>query len=365
MSLTSGASAQRLRLMAANLTSGTNQNYQLPGIRIFQGLKPDVVMIQEFNYGNNSETDLTTFVTTAFGPTFTYFREADATIPNGVISRYPILQSGEWDDPRLTDRDFVWARIDVPGSRDLWTISVHLKANSTSATDRETQATNLKNFIIAKNIPATDFIAIGGDFNSYSRTEALFAQLAPMVGTAAPHPVDATANGDEDTNFSRISPYDGVYVDPDLKGIQIPVAIGANHFPNGLVCDTRVYTPLVDLAPALPSDSGEAGMQHMAVVKDFMLPLPADPPSLRWLEVKFNRTAPPTLELKFSATVGALYEVEVSTNLTTGTWAPLGQITALSTAPTVTVVTTVPGLHQVRDTALGHGARRYYRVARF
>jgi len=44
----------RLRLVAANTTSGTQQSYDPGhGIRIFQGLKPDVVMIQEFNYGDN------------------------------------------------------------------------------------------------------------------------------------------------------------------------------------------------------------------------------------------------------------------------------------------------------------------------
>ena len=49
------------------------------------------------------------------------------------------------------------------------------------------------------------------------------------------------------------------------------MAIGAAQFANGLVVDTRVYTPLADLAPALATDSGATGMQHMAVVRDFLL----------------------------------------------------------------------------------------------
>ncbi len=356
------ASAQRLRLMAANLTSGSNQAYEDPGIRIFQAVKPDIVMLQEFNYGNNTAASLRAFVDTAFSTSFSYFREAGTGIPNGVISRYPILQSGEWDDPRLTDRDFVWARIDVPGSRDLWAISVHLKANSTSATDRETQATNLKNFIIAKSIPATDLLAIGGDFNSYSRTEPLFAQLSTVVNVSAPYPADAA--GDEDTNAGRSSPYDGVYVDSDLISMQIPVVIGANAFPNGLVVDTRVFTPLADLSPAVSGDSGASGMQHMGVVKDFMIPLPPDPPVIPLISSQFNLTQPPTIVITFLSTSGALYEVQSSATMATGEWTLLGQITATGTTSSASIVTTAPGGMQVRDSQLGMGPRKFYRVVR-
>jgi len=50
------------------------------------------------------------------------------------------------------------------------------------------------------------------------------------------------------------------------------VTIGAASFLNGLVVDTRIYTPIADLAPALTGDSGAPSMQHMAVVRDFTLP---------------------------------------------------------------------------------------------
>ena len=361
-SLANGLHAQRLRIMAANLTSGTNQSYEDPGIRIFQGVKPDIVLLQEFKAGTSNTAALRAFVDAAFGTNFVYYREEGGGIPNGVISRYPILESGEWDDPRLTDRDFAFAKIDIPGSRNFWAISVHLKANSTSATDRETQAQNLKNFIVAKSIPATDYIAIGGDFNSQSHTEALFTQLSSVVDVSAPYPADSS--GDVDTNAGRSSPYDGVYVDSDLKSIQIPVTIGANSFPAGLVVDTRVYTPLADLAPAFASDSGATNMQHMGVVKDFMLPLPADPPTLKLLDVHFELDVP-TLTIKFAATAGAIYQVQNSTNLATSNWTPVGQFTAVSTTPTVTVVTTTPAsANQVRDTTLGSVPRKFYRVIR-
>src|SRR5262245_14789775 len=90
-----------LRVMSANL-NGDMQNYQPFALRIFQGLKPDVVAIQEFNYnstnglGNNTPAAFREMLDTAFGTNYTYMRETGSySIPNGVISRYPIVASGE------------------------------------------------------------------------------------------------------------------------------------------------------------------------------------------------------------------------------------------------------------------------------
>ncbi|HZN95640.1 MAG TPA: endonuclease, partial [Myxococcales bacterium] len=67
-------------------------------------------------------------------------------------------------------------------------------------------------------------------------------------------------------------PYDWLLPDQELRASEIPLLIGQNAFPNGLVLDTRSYTPLTDLSPALASDSDAGGMQHMAVAKDYGLP---------------------------------------------------------------------------------------------
>jgi hypothetical protein len=55
-----------------------------------------------------------------------FAREDDALTANGIISRWPIIESGEWDDPLTATRDFVWARSDVPGPKDLWAVRMHL-----------------------------------------------------------------------------------------------------------------------------------------------------------------------------------------------------------------------------------------------
>jgi endonuclease/exonuclease/phosphatase family metal-dependent hydrolase len=258
----------RVRLMAANTTSGNLQSYDPgEGIRIFKGTKPDVVMIQEFNYGDNSASAIRSFVDTTFGTTFHYYREGAAQIPNGVISRWPIIAAGEWDDNQVTNRDFAWARIDVPGPKDLWVVSVHLLTSSSSI--RNTEAVNLVNFIKA-NIPTGDYLAIGGDFNTSSRTEACFTTFSQVVTTAGPYPADR--NGNTNTNAGRTSPYDHVLVDADLRAYQTATVIGASSFAAGLVADTRVYSPISEISPALSSDSGATNMQHQAIIKDFLIP---------------------------------------------------------------------------------------------
>src|SRR3954469_5439484 len=105
LALSQAALAQpiQVRIVAANLTSGNQQSYspdngnhsnlEGAGARILKGLKPDVVLIQEFN------TSIPTrqWVNATLGQEYTYYQETGKAIPNGVISRYPIVESGEWD----------------------------------------------------------------------------------------------------------------------------------------------------------------------------------------------------------------------------------------------------------------------------
>jgi endonuclease/exonuclease/phosphatase family metal-dependent hydrolase len=257
-----------LRLMAANISSGNYQSYDPgEGIRIFEGVKPDVVMIQEFNYGDNSTSAIRGFVNTAFGTSFSYYRESGMQIPNGIISRYPIVASGDWTDTQVSNRAFAWARIDVPGSKDLWVVSVHLLTSSSGV--RNTEATNLVNLIKA-NIPTGDYLVIGGDFNTDSRSEACLSTFSAVASESSPYPADR--NGNSNTNAGRNKPYDHVIVDSDLRAYQTATKIGNSTFSAGLVADTRVYSPISEISPALASDSGATNMQHMGIVKDFLIP---------------------------------------------------------------------------------------------
>ncbi|MBN1476562.1 endonuclease/exonuclease/phosphatase family protein [Candidatus Sumerlaeota bacterium] len=277
LALGAGAPGQttQVRIMASNLTSGSNQSYLDPGERILEALQPDIALMQEFTIGataSQSTADTDAFVLRVFGPGYTWMREpGDEQIPNGIISRWPILESGQWEDPNVDNRDFAYARIDIPGDHDLWAVSVHLL--TTGSTDRNSEAQDLRDAIIAHGIPATDHLVIGGDLNTGSRTESAISTLSALVVTSSPFPEDQS--GDGDTNSGRTEPYDWVLVDSDLDPLETSVVQGSFTFPTGLVFDTRIFTQTQlnsSFPPALTSDSAATGMQHMGVVRDFLVP---------------------------------------------------------------------------------------------
>ncbi len=260
----------KLRAVAANVSSGNNQSYDLGhGTRILTGLKPDVVMIQEFKIGTNSAADVQNLSDSILGVAAgkaSVQRGKSGAIPNGVISRWPIVAGGDWKDSSVSDRQFTWAKIDLPGPRDLWVVSLHLLTKS--STSRLTEARELVKHLDA-NVPAGDFVLLGGDLNTNSRTEAALSTLGARVVTTGPFPADQNADGD--TNASRAKPYDWVTASPCLNASKTSSKVGTSTFTDGLVFDSRSYSPLSDVPGVIASDSGAVAMQHMAVVKDFSI----------------------------------------------------------------------------------------------
>jgi len=269
-----GGEKNVLRIVAANLTSDRQQSYspdnanhsnpEGAGARILAAIKPDLVLIQEFN----TSIPPRQWVNATFGREFHFMREEVAGIPNGIISRYPILSSGSWDDPVLGNREFAWAQIRLPGGKDLWAISVHF--HSRTATSRATQATALIQAIEAA-IPAGSLVVLGGDLNTRTTEEPCFAILKRRFLISPQPPEDGLGNSN--TNHPRNRPYDWVLASQDLDRHQIPVALAGREFPHGLVFDSRVFEPLEKLAPVRKSDSDLQFMQHMAVIRDFAIPL--------------------------------------------------------------------------------------------
>jgi endonuclease/exonuclease/phosphatase family metal-dependent hydrolase len=263
------------RLVAGNISSGNLQSYSPgDGGRIFKALKGDVVMIQEFNYNSNSDADVRGFVTRYFGAEFSYMR-GTGQIPNGVISRFPILASGEWVDASVSNRAFVWAKIDLPGPRDLVAVSVHLLTSSSG--NRATEANQLKGYLQA-NVTDGSFIAVGGDFNTDSRSETALNNFSAILSTGSPYPADQ--KGNDGTNTGRTKPYDWLIVSPSLQARRVNTQLGSVGHPNGAVFDSRVFSPISSLNTAGDPDaltggeSAASNMQHMAVVRDFAVDCP-------------------------------------------------------------------------------------------
>jgi len=272
--------------MAANTSSGRFQSYPNPGpgTRIFQALDPDVVLIQELNVnstrrGPNGPDAVEAWVDDVFGPDFFWFREPGGdSLPNGVISRWPILESGEWRDSSVGNRDFAFARIDIPGDVDLWVVSVHLLTRSLEA--RDSQARSLIEAIRNHPVPEEDFMIIGGDFNTRQRDEPAIATLSTLVDTLAPFPADGGDPPDGDTNSSRAKPYDWLLADAQFTALEVPVEIDGIPFPHGFVFDSRIFSQdeLDQIFPPVrQGDSGAPQMQHMAVVRDFRIGKEPDP----------------------------------------------------------------------------------------
>ncbi len=260
-----------VRIVAANLSSGQHPNYDLGhGQRILQALRPDVILIQEFNVGDNKDATIEKWVDDSFGAEYEQFRETNARIPNGIISRFKIKEAGEEPDPAKLDRDIAWARIDLPNTdKDLWAISVHLHTKFKS---RDGEAQAVLALIQKKQIPKDDYMVLGGDFNTDGPNEQCLKTLAAAFKTAAPQP--AAQDGKSGTNAKRAKPYDWVLADEDLAKHQVPTEVAGAKFPAGLVFDSSLWSPaeLAKLAPVKKDDSQAPQMQHMAVVKDFKIP---------------------------------------------------------------------------------------------
>ncbi|MBQ8037137.1 MAG: endonuclease/exonuclease/phosphatase family protein [Proteobacteria bacterium] len=270
----------KLRVMAANITSGNYQAYSPGhGTRIFQAVKPDIVLIQEFNYNNTNDSRdaLVGYVSSTFGPEFEFTR-GRGSIPNGVISRYPIIESGYWASNEITNRDWDWAVIDLPGPRELLVVSVHLSTDR-NAREMPVLIQNIQNKVSADSKKGQAyFIMIGGDFNTSSRNPVI-QHMSDVFVTGAPYPVDQKSN--DGTNANRGKPYDYLLCSPDWCKYEIPVEIGTHTgnsaYPNGHVFDSRVYsktkvgsgTELDYVPPVEANDSGASNMQHMAVICDF------------------------------------------------------------------------------------------------
>ena len=259
-----------VRVMAANL-NGNSQTYEPFAIRLFQGLKPDVVAIQEFNYTStnganvNNAAAFREMVDLGFGTNFYYFRENISGIPNGIISRYPFITTSNWTDTLVANRSFAWAQVDLPGTNDLYIVSVHFL--TTSAANRTAEANNLKALMQAR-FPANAWIVVAGDFNAGVRTETC---VTTWEGYLTDNPKPADKNGVRDTNAGRTSEHDYVLPSLTMTNFETATVFSPLNYPNGLVFDSRVYTAneLTNFPPVQSADSGLA--QHMAVIKDFLV----------------------------------------------------------------------------------------------
>jgi hypothetical protein len=135
---------------------------------------------------------------------------------------------------------------------------------------RPNEAKALASFV-ERNVPAAAYLVIGGDLNTDNMRDRTFEGLRPVV--VIPPALPADGAGKTGTNRDRGKPYDHLFADRDLEPLKTAVVIGNSRFENGLVFDSRVFNPLPAVAPVQRGDSGAQNMQHMAIVRDFLVPV--------------------------------------------------------------------------------------------
>jgi hypothetical protein len=292
-----------IRAVAGNISTGNDQDYDAgQGIRIFQGLKPNVIMIQEFNYKNNTESDYEEMVKEVFQDPACFQDntcfytvgdrgEAYNNIPNGIISKFPILDSGYWDDPNIPDRDLDWAILDIPGDKELFTISVHLHTSPSADQIEAAQIIGQKISEIKELQPNKYYFIVGGDFNGDSSVDndgfgEYNGEIIFDADIYGPRPIGE--DGGYGTNASRTKPYDWVLTSPDLTAYQVSSDFcninndnDCMKYKDGLIFDTRDFTqeeldkyfsPTSFNGYQLETDDSDgSSMQHMAIVKDFII----------------------------------------------------------------------------------------------
>lgn len=251
-----------ITIATANLSDSTSQAYEEPGIRLLQALKPDVVAIQEFNYRSGNSQDL---VRKIFGPAYHFAREkGGARLPNGIISHYPVVAFGQWEDSYVANRKFAWATLQIPGPKPLHVVSVHLVQNHSER--RLPEARHLLK-LIREKFPEDDYVVLCGDFNVPTRESAALAELTKWFDDSA-QPADQ--NGNKNTNANRNRPYDFVLPNPALAQHHAPTVLLGQRFPDGLVFDTRLWNPL---PPPAEWEDTARNLQHLPVLKTFRIPV--------------------------------------------------------------------------------------------
>jgi len=295
-----------LKIQTANV-SKMNTFAREESIRIFQGMEPDIALLQE--WAIKATSNHRAYVDEAFGPEFYYYLAYSnrnpvgdlAAMPNGIVSRWAMQTWGGWEYQSDPNKPYsAWAIIDLPGKEEnLGVVSVHLAPGDTTE-DKEKrieEANVIKNYVEANFDTVNDYIVVGGDLNAVSGNEAVewcLQTFALFLEPTNHRPEDRL--GDENTNQIRDKPYDWIMPNQLLDDLHTTLYIGdldpQYEYDEGLVFDSHVFsrwsdtttagpgTPLWNLPPVLYGDSHSSEMDHMGVMKAFdVFPSPTPSPS--------------------------------------------------------------------------------------
>ena len=258
-----------LRIMSANATSGDSQLYEQPGMNMMFAMDPDIIIIQEFR---SSAEDVIRQLESRFKTKYSYHK-GKGRIGNGIIVKGENKIKSVHSQPSIlefiTDRGYDAAIVDIPGPKDMLVVSLHLytKASSNMKSQID-EYPAVFDFIQQIRNTGDYYVVVGGDFNS-SSSQYVNLYWSSLLATDVTYPRDHLGN--YNTNAARRRHYDWILVDRDFQQFSVPTKVGNQIFPHGYVLDSRVHSPLSEIAPVRAEDSAAANFQHMPVVRDFII----------------------------------------------------------------------------------------------
>jgi len=265
-----------ITVMTANLPCGgwPNEYYYPQSSRIFQGLKPDIAFIEEFNV--KAPLTRREYIDNALGKNY-FLYTGSGDIPNTIASRWAFQTWGEWVDSEVVgSRTFVWAVIDIPGPIDLQGVCVHLKASAgpKNRSRRLREAVQIRDYV-RRNFNSKKYIVVAGDLNTYpSPAEPCLSIFRSFLSVDYHLPRDRRGRYFTNATKPRRYHYDWIMPNWLLDRRQTTLYLGSKRRPyrQGIVFDSRIFGDVSEDFPIRENDSHPYGVHHMAVMKAFDIP---------------------------------------------------------------------------------------------
>ena len=280
--------------MSANTTDylyGEPQKYHEPGMNMFYAMDPDIIIIQELG---ESATKVVNALEEHFKTKYN-IHVGEGRIGNGIITKgdLPIKEvfSEASAIKTINDRKYEAAIVDIPGDKDLLVVSLHLSHKYNS--EEYIPVANFVRSILAKG---NYYVALGGDTNATSRSY-ITNNWESILATGEPYPTDQ--RGRKGTNKARKEQYDWVLVDHEFQRFAVPTEVASASYAGGFILDSicfdsyncnnrdlymnddcsysytadekKAKTVIPELSPVRYGDSRVCGMQHMPVIRDFLI----------------------------------------------------------------------------------------------
>ncbi|HEX9889278.1 MAG TPA: endonuclease/exonuclease/phosphatase family protein [Nitriliruptorales bacterium] len=215
-----GGDGYPVRVALANLHMGFDTEGRYVGA--VQGLAlgavdPDVVVLNEVDRGwaLNGGQDVLADVARGLDMPYVFAPAADDVWGNAILSRYPVLGTGQEilpDSGGYMVRSAVWVVLDLGGGRELGVVGTHLHHRGEDASIRRPQAARVAEIAAALSTAGRP-VVLAGDLNSGPRSPDLApieARFRHAAGPSVPRTYPSTGPD---------RAIDHVYLTPDLHAV--------------------------------------------------------------------------------------------------------------------------------------------------